>query len=52
MAVRAWNGREFEESMVTRYRRVNHVWTAEMQVPATSRERERVGDPLPHGRGS
>jgi hypothetical protein len=33
--VRAWNAakRCFEESLVTRYRRVDHVWTQEQQVP-------------------
>jgi 3',5'-cyclic AMP phosphodiesterase CpdA len=33
VAVRAWNGREFDESLVTRYHRVDHAWTAKMQVP-------------------
>jgi len=29
VAVRTWNGRTFRESRVTRYRRVDHVWTRE-----------------------
>ena len=35
VAVRAWNAAEgcFEESLVTRYKRVDHVWTREAQVP-------------------
>jgi 3',5'-cyclic AMP phosphodiesterase CpdA len=33
VAVRAWNGREFAQSLVTRYRRTNHVWTRESQLP-------------------
>ena len=34
VAVRAWNaaGKCFEESLVTRYKRVDHVWTREQQV--------------------
>ena len=36
VAVRAWNGRAFEESLVTRYRRIDHVWTRELQVPVDS----------------
>ncbi len=31
--VRIWNGKEFEESLVTRYERINHIWTRQMQVP-------------------
>lgn len=33
VAVRAWNGTAFEESLVTRYHRVNHEWMREAQVP-------------------
>ena len=35
VAVRAWNAAEgcFEESLVTRYKRVDHVWAREAQVP-------------------
>ena len=33
VAVRAWNGKAFEESLVTRYRRVNGEWQREVQVP-------------------
>ena len=33
VAVRAWNGREFEESLVTRYRRAAGEWQREAQVP-------------------
>jgi 3',5'-cyclic AMP phosphodiesterase CpdA len=29
VAVRTWNGKAFEETMVTRYRRVEHVWERE-----------------------
>jgi 3',5'-cyclic AMP phosphodiesterase CpdA len=32
VAVRRWNGAAFEESLVTRYRRVDHIWTRESQV--------------------
>jgi 3',5'-cyclic AMP phosphodiesterase CpdA len=32
VAVRAWNGSKFEESLVTRYRRIDHIWTRESQV--------------------
>jgi len=31
--VRIWNGRCFEESLVTRYHRINHIWQREAQVP-------------------
>jgi 3',5'-cyclic AMP phosphodiesterase CpdA len=31
--VRIWNRRCFEESLVTRYHRVNHIWQREAQVP-------------------
>jgi hypothetical protein len=34
VAVRAWNGTRFEESLVTRYERVNHEWRGVVQVPA------------------
>lgn len=33
VAVRAWNGRCFEESLVTRYHRIDHIWRREAQVP-------------------
>jgi 3',5'-cyclic AMP phosphodiesterase CpdA len=33
VAVRAWCKGQFEESLVTRYRRVNGVWEREAQVP-------------------
>lgn len=33
VAVRVWNGRCFEESLVTRYERVNHEWRRVAQVP-------------------
>jgi 3',5'-cyclic AMP phosphodiesterase CpdA len=33
VAVRAWNGNQFEESLVTRYERVNHEWQRAAQVP-------------------
>lgn len=33
VAVRIWNGRAFEESLVTRYERINHEWRRITQVP-------------------
>ncbi|MDB5299727.1 MAG: metallophosphoesterase [Phycisphaerales bacterium] len=33
VAVRAWDGREFTESLVTRYRRTDHIWSRESQLP-------------------
>ena len=33
VAVRVWNGRCFEESLVTRYERLNHEWRRAAQVP-------------------
>jgi 3',5'-cyclic AMP phosphodiesterase CpdA len=33
VAVRVWNGHRFEESLVTRYERINHVWQRISQVP-------------------
>ena len=33
VSVRAWNGKAFEESLVTRYCRVNGEWQREVQVP-------------------
>jgi 3',5'-cyclic AMP phosphodiesterase CpdA len=33
VAVRAWNGQCFEESLVTRYERVEHEWRRAAQVP-------------------
>ena len=33
VAVRAWNGHAFEESLVTRYQRTNYEWRAVGQVP-------------------
>jgi 3',5'-cyclic AMP phosphodiesterase CpdA len=33
VAVRAWNGQCFEESLLTRYERVNHEWRRAAQVP-------------------
>lgn len=33
VAVRAWNGSQFEESLVTRYERLNHEWKRVAQVP-------------------
>ena len=47
VAVRAWNGRCFEESLVTRYRRVDHVWTAEKQVPVDEAAQKVVGADYP-----
>ncbi len=32
VTVRAWNGSAFEDSIVTRYCRVDHVWTRESQI--------------------
>jgi 3',5'-cyclic AMP phosphodiesterase CpdA len=31
--VRIWNGRCFQESLVTRYHRIDHIWKREAQVP-------------------
>jgi 3',5'-cyclic AMP phosphodiesterase CpdA len=31
--VRIWNGQAFEQSLVTRYERINHVWTRQLQIP-------------------
>ena len=33
VAVRAWNGSQFEESLVTRYERANHEWRRVVQIP-------------------
>ena len=33
VAVRVWNGNEFEESLVTRYERIAHEWKRIVQVP-------------------
>ena len=33
VAVRAWNGTRFEESLVTRYERIDHEWRRIAQVP-------------------
>ena len=56
VAVRAWNAAEgcFEESLVTRYRRVDHVWTRETQVPVDQVAEEVLGgvhkgEPIPAG---
>jgi hypothetical protein len=47
VAVRAWNGQYFEESLVTRYHRINHVWTAEQQVPVDEAAQKVVGAGTP-----
>jgi len=47
VAVRAWNGREFEESLVTRYHRIDHVWTAETQVPVDAAAVKAVEEAVP-----
>jgi len=47
VAVRTWNGREFEESLVTRYHRINHIWTAEMQVPVDAAGLKAVEGAMP-----
>ena len=31
--VRVWNGQSFEESLVTRYERVENVWRRQLQIP-------------------
>ena len=31
VAVRRWNGKAFEESLVTRYRRVDHIWIRQVR---------------------
>jgi 3',5'-cyclic AMP phosphodiesterase CpdA len=51
VAVRAWNAREgcFEESLVTRYRRVDHVWTREVQVPVDQVAEEVLGEGVHKG---
>ena len=52
VAVRAWNaGRSFEESLVTRYQRVNHGWTRRSRCRWTSRPRKtglgaHAGEPI------
>ena len=33
LAVRAWNGHVFEESVVTRYERIEHQWRRAVQIP-------------------
>lgn len=47
VAVRAWVNRRFEESLVTRYRRVNGIWTTEAQVPVDEVGERVVHAPLP-----
>ncbi len=46
VAVRAWNGRCFEESLVTRYHRINHVWQREAQVPVDAAAEIALAKPL------
>lgn len=46
VAVRAWNGSGFEESLVTRYHRVDHVWRRESQVPVDRAAVEAVGSAI------
>ena len=40
VAVRVWNGRAFEESLVTRYERVEHEWRRAAQIPIDEAARE------------
>lgn len=47
VAVRAWNGSEFEESLVTRYERVNHEWKRMIQVPVDQAAVEALHLPAP-----
>lgn len=52
VAVRAWHAERkcFEESLVTRYQRVNHVWTREVQVPLDKPAEEALGAGAQAGR--
>jgi len=43
--VRIWNGKEFEKSLVTRYERINHIWTRQMQVPLDQPAKEALHVP-------
>ena len=45
VAVRAWNGREFEESLVTRYERTKHQWQRIVQVPVDQPAAEAIHAP-------
>jgi 3',5'-cyclic AMP phosphodiesterase CpdA len=44
--VRIWNGNGFEESLVTRYRRIAHVWQRELQVPVDQAAAEALHLPV------
>lgn len=50
VAVRAWNGTAFEESLVTRYERVNQEWRGTRQVPVDQAATEALGSLLPEAR--
>ncbi|HXE51801.1 MAG TPA: metallophosphoesterase [Tepidisphaeraceae bacterium] len=45
VAVRAWNGNQFEESLVTRYERTEHVWQRIAQVPVDHAAAQVLGAP-------
>ncbi len=43
VTVRAWNGQQFEDSLVTRYTRLNEVWQREGQVAVDAAAQDAVG---------
>jgi 3',5'-cyclic AMP phosphodiesterase CpdA len=45
VAVRVWNGRAFEESLVTRYERTDHEWRRAAQVPIDEAARVALAAP-------
>jgi 3',5'-cyclic AMP phosphodiesterase CpdA len=47
VAVRAWNGHAFEESLVTRYERHNHEWRAAAQTPVNETASATLNMPQP-----
>lgn len=47
VAVRAWNGRAFEESLVTRYERVDGRWRTSAQVPVDAMASAALEAPAP-----
>jgi len=47
VAVRAWNGARFEESLVTRYERTDLEWRRVVQVPVDRAAAEALGMPGP-----
>jgi 3',5'-cyclic AMP phosphodiesterase CpdA len=46
IAVRSWNGREFVESRVTRYRRIEGVWRAELQAGSDAAGTKAIDGPM------